>query len=122
MSNADDEAALIEADDRFFARLNEMFTGKLGVLKALWSHSDDVIYTGPDGLWLIGWQAVLPDWEKQAAMKMGGSIEVIKRHVTIGQELAVVHDVAKATNHDADGTLLETSMRGTNVFRKEDGQ
>ena len=79
-----DEKGILEADGRFFAALNEMFTGNLAPMEALWSHADDIVYMGPDGKVLVGWAAVQPDWQKQADMKLGGEIHSVERHVTAG--------------------------------------
>lgn len=116
------ETAVLRADDQFFAALDQMFLGNLGPMKDLWSHADDVIYMGPTGALKVGWKVVLPDWEKQAAMRLGGHLEPVERHVTLGQEIAVTFHLAKGSNKDADGNLVEVSMRGTNVFRNEQGE
>jgi hypothetical protein len=52
-----------------------MFTGELQPMKEVWSHKDDVTYMGPGGGFRLGWKAVLADWEKQAALKLGGKVE-----------------------------------------------
>ena len=118
----DEEEAVNAAADRFFAALNAMFTGDLGPMEALWSHADDVVYMGPAGIFLTGWPAVLEDWEKQAALNLGGEIHTTQRHITVGDGLAVTHHRAEATNRDSDGNMVNVTMRGTNVFRKEDGE
>ena len=117
-----DEAAVLAADDAFFAALREMFTGNLDPMKALWSHADDVVYMGPTSVLLMGWGPVLADWEKQAAMKLGGHIDPGERQVTVGEDIAVTHCRARGTNTDPQGNSVEFSLRGTNVFRKEGGQ
>ncbi len=117
-----DELAVLRADDQFFAALDEMFVGNLAPMKAVWSHAHDVIYMGPTQVFLVGWGPVLAAWEKQAAMKLGGSIEIMERHVTLGEEIAVVHHRAKAANAGISGNRVESSLRGTNVFRNEAGQ
>ena len=118
----DDEAAVKSASSEFFAALNDMFVGDLSRMTALWSHADDVVYMGPNGIQIVGWPAVLADWEKQAAMKMGGQIAAQEPHVTLGQDLAVTHHLAQGSNTDSDGKPVQVSTRGTNVWRKENGQ
>ena len=77
---------------------------------------------GPQpGLFHVGWKVTDQDWVKQAAMRMGGAIEVVRRHITMGDNLAVVHNIAKASNLNPDGDPVEFTMRGTSVFRREDG-
>lgn len=117
----DDKTAVEQADDQFFAALNDMFVGSLDTMNALWSHADDVVYMGPAGVFLVGWTSVLEDWEKQAALKLGGEIHVTKRQTTLGQDVSVVHNIAKGSNTDPDGNVVEISTRGTNVYRREDG-
>ncbi|WP_421726249.1 YybH family protein [Bauldia sp.] len=117
----DDKEAVLKADDAFFAALNAMFDGDLDSMTSLWSHADDVVYLGPDKVFLVGWPAVLADWQRQAALKLGGQIKTVQRHATIGQDVSVVHCTAKGTNTGPDGNSVDVSMRGTNVFRREGG-
>ena len=117
------EKHLVEAaDDRFFSALNAMFQGRITEMEALWSKADDVVYMGPQpGLFHVGWKVTDQDWVKQADVRMGGGIEVVNRHVTLGEKLAVVHHVARSTNQDPQGHPVEFTIRGTNVFRLEAG-
>ncbi|MEM7443979.1 MAG: SgcJ/EcaC family oxidoreductase [Pseudomonadota bacterium] len=118
----DSKTDLEKAADQFFTALNALFDGDPGPMTELWSHADDIVYMGPSGRTLIGWDAIRQDWEAQAAMRLGGEIHLTERHVTIGQDLAVAHHVAQATNRGQDGNPTTFSDRGTNVFRKEDGR
>lgn len=107
------------ADDAFFTALNAMFEGDVKPMEALWSHADDVAYLGPvPGLFDIGWKVTDVDWAAQAHEHLGGSIKLIKRHLVVTDQLAVVHHIAEPHNQ---GGVEQTTMRGTNVFRKEDG-
>ena len=115
------ETAVRQADDRFCAALNAMFVGDLEPMKDLWSHADDVVYMGPARVLLVGWPAILADWEKQAALQLGGEIHIAERHMTVGQDLAAVYDRAEGFNTDAEGNRLAIDLRGTNVYRQEDG-
>ena len=116
-----EKEAVREADDRFFAALNDLFAGSTEPMDALWSEREDVVYMGPDGVCLVGWPAIRADWERQAEMKLGGELEARERYFTIGSEIAVVHHTARGANVDADGNAEEVSIRGTNVFRMENG-
>ena len=118
----DEKIAVLQAENQFFAALNEIFVGNLAPMTALWSHADDVIYMGPDGLLRVGWAAVRADWEKQAAMKLGGEVHPLELHMTVGRDIAVTHRFGEGANLDSAGKPLKVSIRGTNVFRKEDGQ
>ena len=114
--------AVKEADDRFFSALAAMFTGDVTPMEDLWSHADDVVYMGPvPGLFHKGWKAIDEDWVQQAKMKLGGSIEVLERQITVEGDLAVVHVVAKTKSQDPEDAASQFVIRGTNVFRKEDG-
>lgn len=111
---------LIATDQAFFDALNEMFKGNIDPMLSLWSHRQDTVYMGPNHKVLIGWSDIRPSWEFQGGLKMGGEISVTERHITEGSELAVVHHVAEATHLSPAGEGA-ISLRGTNVFRKEDG-
>lgn len=117
-----EDLAVKEADDRFFSALTAMFTGDVTPMETLWSHADDVVYLGPvPGLFHKGWKAIDEDWVQQAKMKLGGSIEVLERHMTVGGDLAVVHTRVRTKGQDSEDTANQFTIRGTNVFRKEDG-
>ena len=55
------------------------------------------------------------------AMPEGGEISVAKRHVFNGQDQAAIVHVAEAKNDFGAGKLEKATMRGTNVYRLEDG-
>ncbi|MEM6582688.1 MAG: nuclear transport factor 2 family protein [Pseudomonadota bacterium] len=113
-------ADIESVDDQFFAALNEMFKGNVTPMEALWSHADDVVYLGPSrDLFHVGWDAIDKDWLQQNEAQLGGSIEVVKRHITSSDTLATVHHVAEVSSQGGEDKI---SMRGTNVFRKESGE
>lgn len=112
-----DEAAVKAATERFYAALNTMFKGELGPMKEVWSHARDVTYMGPAGGMKVGWDLVLKEWEAQAAMKLGGSVNPEETHMVIGETMAVVQNYEKGEN----GEGREVSIRATNLFRKEHG-
>ena len=116
-----DEQLVKDAVAEFYSALNVMFTGDAGPMKAVWSHADDVIYMGPGGEMKQGWPAVLPEWEAQAAAKLGGEVRAADLHVTVGQDLAVANCWEKGQNVGAGGNVEVVSIRATNVFRKEGG-
>ncbi|MEM1155065.1 MAG: nuclear transport factor 2 family protein [Pseudomonadota bacterium] len=115
------EAADIEfVDNQFFDALNEMFKGNITPIEALWSHAEDVVYLGPSrDLFHLGWDAIDRDWLQQNEAQLGGSIKVVKRHVTVSDNLAIAHNVAEVSNQGGEDKI---SMRGTNVFRNESGE
>ncbi len=113
--------AVRRANDRYYDALNAMFKGDLSPMKKVWSHSDDVTYLGPDGSFLIGWNATLEDWKKQAALKLGGKVEPKEIHVTAGHDLSVVHNYEVGENM-VEGKLTKFKIRATNLYRKENGE
>lgn len=109
-----------QANELFYAALNAMFEGDLAPMKKIWSHADDVTYLGPDGSFRVGWEATLKDWQKQADMKLGGTVEPKDIHVTVGSDLAVVHNYEIGENV-VDGKPTKLKIRATNLYRKEEG-
>lgn len=118
MSDHDDIAAAVT---RFYAALNALFAGDLAPMVEVWSHADDVTYLGPDGGFQVGWQDVRADWQKQAAMKLGGRVEPDAMRINVGRDLAVTHNYEKGANVNTGGKPGSVSIRATNLFRKENG-
>ena len=116
------EHGVRQAVGQFYAALNAMFTGELGPIKEVWSHANDVTYMGPGGGFEVGWDQVLATWETQAAKKLGGKVEPADIRITVGQDLAIVSDIEKGENTNADGKVEKVSVRATNLFRKEGGK
>jgi ketosteroid isomerase-like protein len=112
---------IAHAAARFYEALNALFEGELGPMVEVWSHADDVTYMGPDGGFQVGWKDVLADWEKQAAMKLGGRVWPEGMRVAVGQALAVTHNYEKGENINTGGEPGSVSIRATNLFRREDG-
>ena len=116
-----DENAVRQANDEFYAALNAMFQGETAPMEAVWSHADDVTYLGPDGKFLVGWDAVLADWKQQAAMKLDGTVRPERIHTKTGADIATVECFEVGSNI-VGGKPTPVSLRATNVFRKENGQ
>ncbi len=116
------EKAVGETAARFYSALNAMFTGDVAPMKEVWSHAADVTYMGPGGGFEVGWDKVLPIWEKQAARKLGGAVEPREMRITVGDEIAVASNYEEGENKDAAGKPVKVSIRATNLFRKEGGQ
>ena len=108
-----------QAVTQFYSALNTMFKGELGPMKHIWSHAADVIYMGPGGGVQVGWPAVLAEWKKQAAMKLGGQVQPTDIHLVMNGDLAVVQDIEVCSNTNAAGQTSTISIRATNVFHKE---
>ncbi len=116
-----EEQAVRDATAKFYSALQLMFTGNIGPMKEVWSHSADVTFMGPGGKVQRGWPAVRADWEAQAALKMGGKVQFEDAHVIVGQDLAFTSGWERGQNVGPDGKTQLVSIRATNVFRKEDG-
>ncbi len=113
-------AAVRAAVSRFYAALNTLFTGQLEPMIGLWSHRADVTYMGPGGGFRHGWPEVLADWEGQAKMKLGGSVEAKDITITVGHDLAIVSDMEIGHNV-VNGKRQDLTLRATNLFRREKG-
>ncbi|MEX2304436.1 MAG: nuclear transport factor 2 family protein [Bryobacterales bacterium] len=118
---AGDEQAVRDATAKFYSALQVMFTGDASPMKDVWSHADDVTFMGPAGEIKRGWPAVLADWERQAALKLGGDVQPVDVQVMMGQDLAMTSGWERGQNVGADGKEEVVSIRATNVFRNEGG-
>ena len=116
-----DEQAVRQATDGFYAALNDMFTGNIEPMQDVWSHAEDVTYMGPDGKFIVGWDQVLPEWQNQAARKLGGEIRAEQVQVNIGNDLATVQ-CREVGENLVNGKPTQVTIRATNTFRKENGQ
>ena len=127
MAVADEQSAEMsvetvnKATEDFYAALNQMFVGDLAPMEKVWSHNADVTYTGPTGGIHVGWENILPIWREQAALKLGGKIEIKDIHVISGADLAVVSNYEIGEN-TMNGEIQKVELRATNIFRKENGQ
>lgn len=116
-----DEKEVKDAVAGFYAALAAIFVGDVAPMRAVWSHADDVTYMGPDGGFQIGWKDVLANWEKQAAMMLGGTVRPADMRIFVGRDLAVTHNYEKGENISTDNGPEPVSIRATNLFRKEGG-
>jgi ketosteroid isomerase-like protein len=116
-----DEKAVPQATAQFYTALNAMFEGKVEPMNAIWSHTEDVTYMGPDGKFIVGWDQISASWKRQAEMKLGGKVQPEAMHVTVGQDLAIVECLEVGENI-VKGKPQTVSLRATNTFRKKDGQ
>lgn len=90
-------------------------------MESVWSHADDVTYMGPGGGYQVGWQQVLANWHKQAKLKMGGAVTPEEVRISVGEDIAVVHNLEKGHVAVPAGSEAIVSLRATNLFRREDG-
>lgn len=116
------EQGIREANDRLYVGLNDMFEGDMQVLNALWSHSESTTYMGPFGGSITGWTAISEEFNKVAAMKLGGKITGSNAHVFPGTNIGYTTCVEVGENISPDGTPVEVSHRATNIFQLQEGQ
>lgn len=109
-----------QATDEFYRALNVIFTGDPAPMKALWSHADDVTYMGPDGKYLGGWADIAMEWDRQAALMLGGRVEPTRLRSVVGEDLAVITCVEAGVNEN-DNKGNTVSIRSSTVFRREGG-
>lgn len=119
---ANSEMELQKANDKFYSALNEMFVGNLEPMKEIWSHSEDISDMGPFGDRLDGWNAVKEEFEKEAAMKLGGKVVCKNLIVRAGNEIGYTVCVEEGENMSADGKPVVVKFRATNIFRNENGE
>ena len=101
------------ASDQFYAALNAMFTGELGPMNAIWSHSDDVSNQGPFGARMDGWAAVGAQFKKEAAMKLGGRISSAKNVIVrAGKDLGYAVCVEEGQGIDGGGQASQGEAPG----------
>ena len=108
------------AADNFYDALNAMFTGKGDAMKDAWSHADDITYMGPSGEYLVGWEAIEKEWDKQTAAKLGGSVRPEKMHIVASDDMAMLNCI-EAGENIVDGKVERVNLRSSTIFRKEGG-
>ena len=113
---------LQDAQAGFYAALNEMFTGNVDPMLAVWSHANDVTYMGPGGEKQVGWQELEPIWREHAAMKLGGNVEPRGESMFESEDIGIYQNEEYGENTNAKGKVESVSIRATNVFRKENGE
>jgi SnoaL-like domain len=116
-----DKAALLEANDAFYAALNAMFQGNPRPFEELWWHTDDLVYMGADGAYNVGWEQAYANWKAQAALKLGGEVKAVDVRVTIAGDMAMINQYTVGTNHFRDDDR-EIKLRATSVFHKKNSK
>lgn len=117
MSQAD-KNAIEMAVNGFYDALDSLFKGDEQPMQKMWSHQEDVVYMGPDGLYLIGWTAVSSMWKSVAQMKLGGKVIPKNKHTIVGDNISILTCIEAGTNEVKGKTEL-VEIRSSTVFRKE---
>ncbi|MFY9330115.1 MAG: nuclear transport factor 2 family protein [Candidatus Nanopelagicales bacterium] len=110
---------LKQAHDDLYTSLNIMLTGDAAPVLAVWSPADDISYAGPFGEFSLGRDAVVAEFETQAARHLQGELAVSKVQFVEGTDLGYSMCVEHGTNHIIDGQTVNLQHRATNIFRKE---
>src|ERR1017187_1362288 len=113
---------LTTANNQFYDALNAMFTGELGPMDSIWSHSKDVTDMGPFGARITGWDSVNAEFKKEAGLKLGGKVICKNLLVQVGTDMGYSVCVEEGQNMSADGKHVIVSHRATNIFRLENGK
>ena len=119
---ADDKQAVRAAVDQWFVVLNAMLNGDPEPLADLYSHADDVTYMSAEGTYRIGWEAAYADWKTQAEKAKGGKVKGSDIHVVVNGDMAAAQHYTAGSVAGPDGTMKDSKLRETSVFRKENGQ
>lgn len=105
----------------FYIAHNEIFAGNLAPMKEIWSHADDVTYMSPIGGILVGYEAAINSWRKQAELKLGGHVDPIDMQIVQSEDIGVCYNYVRGTNYVVDGKEVHPNIRATTVYRKESG-
>jgi ketosteroid isomerase-like protein len=108
-----------EAHDRFYLALNAIFTGDLDPMREIWDDAPDVTQCGPFGGRLVGYHAVLRDFEQASARVGGGHVEA--KDVLVRAEIGDIGFTVcleEGQNIDLEGNRIAVRHRATNVFRR----
>ena len=114
-------AALMAANDGFYAALNKVLAGDPSGMSGVWSHGNGVSDFGPFGKMLDGWPEVEHRFGEEAAKRMGGSVTCENAAAFVGDEMGIVTCVEAASGLMIDGRSVTVRTRTTNVFTREGG-
>lgn len=112
-------ATMADANKGFYAALNEMCKGNEVPMESVWAHTTDVSDFGPDGKMHIGWDAVRAQFQKEAAMKLSGTVTCENVHTIMGDTFGVVTCTEVGKGMMVDGKPADLRFRATNVYRKD---
>ncbi|MEM7008855.1 MAG: nuclear transport factor 2 family protein, partial [Thermodesulfobacteriota bacterium] len=110
---------LNEAIKQFYIAHNEIFAGNIAPMQEIWSQSQDVTYMSPIGGILVGYDAVIKSWRKQAELNLKGHVEPYEMKIVQGQDIGVCYNYIRGTNYVLDGREVHPNIRATTVYRNE---
>jgi len=112
-----------EAVERFRVAQREFLKGNPELVKAQFSHRDDVSLANPYGPPVCRWQQVAQTVERASSLRRDGElvgVETIAKQVTADLGYVVQIERAKA-KIGASEEITPYAVRATNIFRPEDG-
>ena len=112
---------MADAHAAFYSALNGVCMGSADGMETVWSHGTDASDFGPDGRSHLGWNAVIEQFRKEAAMKMGGTVTCEDVRMVEGDSFGFTTCTEVGKGMVIDGKPTELRFRSTNVFRKESG-
>lgn len=112
-------STLESAHNDLYAALNLMLIGEFELIKAIWSTDYDASYLGPFGGFIIGSKAIIEEFERTAAVKLSGRIEVTDVIMVEGVDMGYTVCTEHGIDHVIDGKSLNLKHRATNIFRRE---
>ena len=115
-----DKAVIEQASNHFYSALNALFVGNDQPMREVWSHANDVVYLGPDGLYLVGWEKIAQMWSHHASLKLGGAVKPSDLHLIISKDISMITCIEAGANEHA-GKSESVGIRSSTVFRKENG-
>ena len=110
---------MADAHAAFYSALNGVCMGSAEGMETVWSHGTDASDFGPDGRSHLGWNAVIEQFRKEAAMKMGGTVTCEDVRMVEGAAFGFTTCTEVGKGMVIDGKPTELRFRSTNVFRRE---
>ena len=118
-ADSKESKAVQSSVNEFYVALNQLFSGEMTAMEKIWSHGKDITYMGPDGTYVIGWEATRANFQVQANKKLGGKVMPKDIHTIIGNDLAIISNYEVGENVNAQGKPEKVQIRVTSTFRKE---
>ncbi len=113
--------SVTEAHMRFYAALNANIAGDTAWMHAIWAEEGEVTNMGPFGGVRVGREAVLAQFDAEAAMDMSGA--VVPEDVRFGEadDMGFSTCIERGIGMRVGGEPVEVCHRATNIFRREAG-
>ena len=114
-------SSLAQAHADLYLALNAMLNGDSAPMMAVWSVNDDISYAGPFGGVFLGRDSIAQEFDRAAALHLGGKIDVSDVHMVECDDMGFSFCVEHGIDHAQNGQVFSITHRATNVFRREVG-